>query len=315
MAQRTRGVAHVNHTSKSIPLPDVESAVVALDLTDSDLELSGGVDSLMEADFYYDEREQESPSVNYSENDGIGHLTVQDVEARRRRYRSHVTDNRWLIQLNQALPIDLRVGSASGDCVLDCDDTTLTHLYVATASGDLDIGLSSKHPKLEDVDVVASSGDIRVDASGEFTALSKLSCRSSSGDMKHNLGGNFPALETIDYHHSSGDMSAKLRGTFQKPLTLNVKNTSGDVYLDLTGTWQADLEANLRLTSGDVKLKLPSNVGVKVKVKTVSGNVQAKGFSRKDGGWVNASYDDTKIKLTINISSVSGDIRLILADK
>jgi DUF4097 and DUF4098 domain-containing protein YvlB len=314
VAQKTRGVAHINHTTKSIPLPAVESVVVELDLTDSDLELSGGVGSLMEADFYYDEREQELPTVNYNEHDGKGKLMVQDVPARRRRYRNDVTENRWVIQLSESLPLDLRVGSASGDCVMDSDDTTLTHLYVATSSGDLDIGLSSTQPQLEDADVVSSSGDIRFDAGGEFPAMQKLSYRSSSGDVKLNLGGTFPALHKIDVNHTSGDLKAKLNGTFQEALALNVRNTSGDIYLDLRGTWQADLYAVLKMNSGDVTIQLPKDVGINVQASTTSGNVRSNGLSRKNGGWVNPSFGNAEINLTINITSLSGDIRLQLAD-
>ncbi len=312
MAQKTRGVAHVNHTSKSIPLSDLSSVKVELDLSDSDLELSGGVGSLVEADFYYDERERESPQISYSEQDRLGSLTIHDVPPRRRRYRNDVTENRWVIQLNENIPLDLRAGSASGDCVLDCDDINLTHLYVATSSGDLDIGLSSDQHQLLEADVVASSGDIKFDASGDFPVLQKLSYRSSSGDIKLNLGGSFDTLERVDLNHSSGDIKAKLDGTFQNPMTLYVRNASGDCYVDLRGTWEADADVTIKQTSGDVTLRLPSNVGVKVTAKTTSGDVSGKGMSRQDKAWVNDVYGDTDVKLMINITSVSGDIQLRL---
>lgn len=310
MAQKTRGVAHVNHTSKSIPLADISSVKVELDLSDSDLELNGGVGSLVEADFYYDERERESPQISYSEMNQLGSLTIHDVPPRRRRYRDDVTENRWIIQLNETIPVDLRAGSASGDCVLDCDDINLTHLYVATSSGDLDIGLSSEQQQLLEADVVASSGDIKFDASGEFPALQKLGYRSSSGDVKVNLGGKFGALERMDVNHSSGNIRTKLDGTFQNPMTLYVRNTNGDCYVDLRGTWEADAEIILKQTAGDVSLRLPSDVGVKVVASTVSGNIRAKDMSRQDKAWVNDVYGDTDVKLMIKITSVSGDIQL-----
>ncbi len=168
-----------------------------------------------------------------------------------------------------------------------------------------------------DLAAALSSGD------GDFDLkaldLRTLSVDASSGDINVDLSGELPALRRVNLDSSSGDVDLLLKGRYGTYIELDVENSSGDVNVDLLGQWESTLGANISTSSGDVTLRLPADVGVRVRTRTRSGDVSARGMTldSEDGDgavYVNGAFRKTLITLQIDVEVSSGDITLLLEE-
>lgn len=102
---------------------------------------------------------------------------------------------------------------------------------------------------------------------------------------------------------------------------INLSNTSlpelkvnagvGEITIDLTGKWLNDLEAEINGGIGEITLKLPRKTGVRVEVHGL-GSIDANGFKKENGDYVNDAYDKTKSNLVIEINGGLGSVNLEL---
>lgn len=177
---------------------------------------------------------------------------------------------------------------------------------------DWDIRFSGEVPL--DLAATLSSGD------GEFDLksllLRSLSVDSSSGDISADLSGEMPELRRVSIDDSSGSVDLDLTGKYATYIQMDVETSSGDVNVDLTGEWESALGATINCSSGDVTLRLPSEVGVRVRVRSRSGDVNVSGMSLDSGDedgavYVNGAFRRALITLQIDVEVSSGDITLL----
>jgi N-terminal domain of toast_rack, DUF2154 len=88
------------------------------------LNLAGGVDQLMEADFSYNVSEWK-PKVNYDVSGDAGELMVKQGSAEGADLSGDAR-NEWDIRLNYELPTDVVVQMGTGESNLDLDSLTLS---------------------------------------------------------------------------------------------------------------------------------------------------------------------------------------------
>jgi len=155
-------------------------------------------------------------------------------------------------------------------------------LIVNTASGDLHAS-----GEYRDVKAASASGDLVIDScTGSFQA------NVASGDVKvGDVGGR------VDVNAVSGDVTVG-------PAIADVKVSmvSGDMDLIVT----APLDAKVHAVSGDVLIRFAPGLALDVNAKTISGKIDSQ-FALNG---VSGGGDANEEGVTLNASTVSGDIRL-----
>src|ERR687894_1931642 len=110
-------VGKMQHESKSVDPKDAQSVRANLKMGAGELNLTGGADQLMEADFAYNVADWK-PKVNYDVSGETGELTVRQGSDGGVRLGGDAR-NVWDIRFNDQLPTDLVVQMGAGESNLD----------------------------------------------------------------------------------------------------------------------------------------------------------------------------------------------------
>jgi hypothetical protein len=115
-----------------------------------ELNLTGGADRLMEADFAYNVADWE-PEVNYDVSGETGELIVEQGQGEGPPIGGDAR-NEWDIRFNDEVPTDLSVQMGAGESDLDLDSLTLRGLDLEMGAGRTTIDLTGAY----EGDLVAS---------------------------------------------------------------------------------------------------------------------------------------------------------------
>jgi len=121
------------------------------------------------------------------------------------------------------------------------------------------------------------------------------------------LGGL--ALTNLDIDAGAGDVVLDLSES-QFLTSLDFDMGAGELTLDLTGDWQDDLAASIQGGVGEMNLRLPSNVGVRLRVNTGIGSVDTSGLIKEGDIYTNDAYGESNVTLRIDIDGGVGQINL-----
>ena len=153
-------VGELRSESKSIELGDEKSVRVEINFGAGDLKVTGGAENLLEADFTYNVTELK-PEVEYTN----GTLVLWQPESKGLQLdlRS-IADfrNEWGLQLNNLVPMDLRVEMGAGTSDLQLAGLSLTGLDITLGAGNSTVDLSGDWARDLDVTIHAGAGDITV---------------------------------------------------------------------------------------------------------------------------------------------------------
>lgn len=145
--------------SQTVELGDARSVRIEIDLGAGDLDVTGGAEKLLEADFIYNVAELK-PEVEYTD----GTLVVRQPESRGLPVLRDITDfrNEWGMRLNDAVPMDLRVDVGAGAGNLRLSGLSLTGLDITLGAGKSMIDLRGDWMRDLNVTMNAGAGDITV---------------------------------------------------------------------------------------------------------------------------------------------------------
>src|SRR5215212_4067322 len=138
-------VGKMQEESKSVGLKNAQSARAQLKMGAGELNVTGGADQLMEADFSYNVSDWK-PKVSYDVSDQKGEIVVKqggtegvhlDADGR----------NEWDIRLNDEVPTDLVVKMGAGESDLDLDSLTLTGLDLQMGAGKTTVDLTGDYDR------------------------------------------------------------------------------------------------------------------------------------------------------------------------
>lgn len=146
----TQQVGEMQRESQSIQAEDAQSVRANLRMGAGELNLTGGADQLMEADFAYNVPDWK-PKVNYDVRGDTGELTVRQGSGGGVRLGGDAR-NEWDIRFNDEVPTNLSVQVGAGESDLDLDDLTLTGLELEMGAGRTTIDLTGDYER----DIVAS---------------------------------------------------------------------------------------------------------------------------------------------------------------
>jgi hypothetical protein len=152
-------VGELRSASQSVELGDARSVRVEIELGAGNLEVTGGAEKLLEADFTYNVAKLK-PEVRYTD----GMLVVWQPDGKGLSDLRGITDyrNEWGLRLNDEVPMDLRVDVGGGTSDLQLAGLSLTRLDVTLGAGGSTIDLSGDRARDLYVTINAGAGDITV---------------------------------------------------------------------------------------------------------------------------------------------------------
>lgn len=145
--------------SKSVELGDAKSVSVEINLGAGDLQLTGGAEKLMEADFTYNVAKIK-PEVKYID----GTLVVRQPETNGMPALLGITDfrNEWNLRLNDGVPMDLSVDVGGGTSTLQLAGLSLTGLDISLGAGVYTVDLSGDWAHNMDVTIDAGAASLNL---------------------------------------------------------------------------------------------------------------------------------------------------------
>jgi hypothetical protein len=146
-------VGELRTEAESVELGDAAAVRVEIDFGAGDLELAGGAENLLEADFTYNVAELK-PEVTYTD----GSLVVRQPPTDGLPVLQGITDfrNEWDLRLYDEVPMDLNVKMGAGTSDLQLAGLSLTGLDLSLGAGQYTIDLTGDWA--QDLDVIIDAG-------------------------------------------------------------------------------------------------------------------------------------------------------------
>jgi hypothetical protein len=155
-APRAR-VGALRSESQSVELGDAQSVRVEIKLGAGDLQVTGGSEKLLEADFNYNVAAIK-PEVEYTN----GRLVVRQPDVPGLPALRDITDyrNDWDLRLSDEVPMDLSVDIGAGSSDLQLAGLSLTGLDVNLGAGEYRVDLSGDWVRDLDIDVNSGAANV-----------------------------------------------------------------------------------------------------------------------------------------------------------
>jgi hypothetical protein len=157
----TPQVGNMERESKSVDPKGAQSARAQLKIGAGELNLAGGADQLMEADFSYNVSEWK-PKVNYDVSGDTGELMVKQGSAEGADISGDAR-NEWDIRLNDELPTELVVQMGAGESNLDLDSLTLSGVDLQMGAGKTTVDLTGDYARSFDTSIQGGVGEATVE--------------------------------------------------------------------------------------------------------------------------------------------------------
>jgi hypothetical protein len=156
----TQQVGEMQRESQAVDLENAQSVRANLKMGAGELNLSGGADRLMEADFSYNVADWE-PEVNYDVSGDTGELSVVQGNGGGVNLGGDAR-NEWDIRFNDVVPTDLVVQMGAGESNLDLDSLSLTGLDLQMGAGKTTVDLTGDYGQDLEASIQGGVGEATV---------------------------------------------------------------------------------------------------------------------------------------------------------
>ncbi len=153
-------VGEMQRESRSIQAGNANSVRANLKIGAGELNLAGGADQLMEADFAYNVAEWK-PKVNYDVSGGEGELSLRQGSGGGLRLGGDAR-NEWDLRFNDEVPTDLVVQMGAGESDLDLDSLTLRGVSLQMGAGKATVDLTGDYAQDFDTSIQGGVGEATV---------------------------------------------------------------------------------------------------------------------------------------------------------
>jgi hypothetical protein len=153
-------VGKMQRESQSVGLENAQSARTQLKMGAGELNITGGADQLMEADFSYNVSDWK-PKVNYDVSGQKGELSVEQGSGEGVRLGADAR-NEWNLRLNDQVPTDVVVKMGAGESDLDLDSLALTGFDLQMGAGKTTVDLTGDYAKGFDASIQGGVGEATV---------------------------------------------------------------------------------------------------------------------------------------------------------
>ena len=152
-------VGDIQEEDRTIPLEDIESAEIELDMGAGELRVQGSSKELFEGTFSFNVKKWK-PEIDYHTSGKRGYLRVK--QGKSSGIPAGNGKNHWDIYLNEKALLDLLVDFGAGEGKLDLRGLNMKSLEVDMGVGDLTVDLSGEHKQDLDVTIVGGVGSAKV---------------------------------------------------------------------------------------------------------------------------------------------------------
>lgn len=155
---RNEPVGPEEHESRSVDLDNAERVRAMIKMAFGELTVRGGSKQLLDADFTYTGAALK-PDVQYRAVGGGGDLTV---ETRAGSPTGGRLKNRWDLQMNDKVPLDLRIELGAGEANINLGTMSMRSVDLTMGAGTLRLDLRGKPANDYSVRVRGGAGDATV---------------------------------------------------------------------------------------------------------------------------------------------------------
>jgi hypothetical protein len=156
----TQQLGKMQHASRSVDPKNADSVRAQLKMGAGELNVTGGADQLMEADFSYNVSEWK-PKVSYDVSSGEGELLVKQGGANSGSLDGKAR-NEWDISLNDEVPTDLVVKMGAGESDLDLNSLVLEGLKLQMGAGKTTVDLTGDYAQGFNASILGGVGEAKV---------------------------------------------------------------------------------------------------------------------------------------------------------
>ena len=147
-----------SHRQESIDAKGAKSVRMSVKMPAGDLAMSGGAESLLNADFSFGSS-WGAPKIEYSVNNGAGDLRIEQDGGGTLMTNS---DNTWNLKVNDSIPLDLEVDVGAGRGVFRFAKVDLTRLELNIGAGQADVDLSGERAKDLEAEIQGGVGEATI---------------------------------------------------------------------------------------------------------------------------------------------------------
>jgi hypothetical protein len=147
-----------SHKVESIDKKEAKSVRMSVKMPAGDLAMSGGAESLLNADFSFG-TSWSAPTIEYSVNKGEGELRIEQGGGGTLMSNS---DNTWNLKVSDSIPVDLSIDIGAGRGVLRFAKVDLTRLELNIGAGQADVDLSGERAKDLEAEIQGGVGEATI---------------------------------------------------------------------------------------------------------------------------------------------------------
>src|SRR5918995_4767661 len=210
---QSQDVGEMQRESRTIQPEDARSVIAELQMGAGELNVTGGADALMEADFTYNVADWK-PRVNYEVGDSTGELSVKQGSGQGVNLGGDAR-NEWEVRFSDEVPTDLRVEMGAGESNLDLDSLALGGLDLqigaGTTTGDLtgdygqDLDASIQGGVGEATVMLPSEIGVRVRAEGGIGKINAEGLDKEGDSYVNDTCGNSEVTVNVEVRGGGGE--------------------------------------------------------------------------------------------------------------
>jgi hypothetical protein len=159
-ACQSQAVGEMQRDSQKVQPENAQTVRAHLKIGAGELNVSGGADALMEAEFAYNVADWK-PDVSYDVSGDTGELSVEQGSGQDVRPGGDAR-NEWDVLFSDEMPTDLRVQMGAGESSLDLDSLTLTGLDLQMGAGKTTVDLTGDYTSDFDASMQGGVGEATV---------------------------------------------------------------------------------------------------------------------------------------------------------
>lgn len=251
---------------------------------------------------------------------GIGRLRVTPVpgsllyDARLRYDRARFSPVRgWSVEGGAGrlrLALASRSDAESGERVrldefdLDLDLDDLKRL--GDSEGRMELGL---HPRVPiDLTLAVGAAESTLELGG--LSLTSLDVATGASQMRISFDApNRSRMDRMTLKAGAADFRAEGLGNarFER---FRFEGGVGDVVLDFSGAWDRDATVSVSMGLGQLRLRVPDELGVSLRRRSLLASFDAPGFAREDGAYRTSNWESASRRVEIDLEAAFGAVTI-----
>lgn len=212
-------IGEIRTQSETVSIQGAEQVDAQIRMGVGELEVSGGAEELLDADFTYN-IEAWQPEVEYSVASGQGELTVR--QPANIEFSSDLTnlEYRWELRFNNSVPLELDVRLGAGDAVLSLGGTQLRRLELQGGAGQMTLDLRGNWENDLTAAITGGVGNVNV-------------LLPSTTGVRAEVSGGLGNLFVNGLHRDDGGLVNDSYGRTPHSILLTVQGAVGEVSLEV----------------------------------------------------------------------------------